>query len=91
MTNKHPNPREQFKEFVKGNTPYLLATLEKEREERKSVGKEEDALSWESSIHVAAYATFYSSEDLRLYSKWLAAFTVVLAILTAILVYRTFP
>lgn len=76
-------------EYVEGNTPYLLDTLKKERDDRIAKGKEPDALSLENSIHVASYATAYSVEDLFKSSENIKKLTWSLIALTGVLVVLT--
>jgi hypothetical protein len=79
---------------MEGNVCYLIGSLgkkRKEQQEKANMGgpNEIGATDWEESLQVAAYATFYTAEDLLKSSENLKKLTYALIVLTALLAVLT--
>jgi len=77
-----------------GDAPYTISHFEekrKQQQERADRGEPSEVgiIDYNEASLVAAYATFYASEDLRKSSDRLNMLTCVLIVLTAILAVLT--
>ena len=94
MSGKGKSGREQFKQYMEDNLPYLKRSLEKKRAQQqekadKGGPNEVGALDSSESLQVSAYAIFYAAEDLRESSVKLEILTWVLMLLSVIVAVST--
>ena len=95
MTDEKETYRKFFRRCMDGDAPSTISYLEKKRkqqQERADTGgpNEVGEMSYNEASLVAAYATFYASEDLLRSSEKLNVLTCVLIVLPAILGVLTF-